>query len=415
MQAVSVSERQRAIAAHPPVSVERRIVVQKYGGSSVAGVEQIRDVAKKIASTRAEGVDLVVVVSAMGKTTDALIELARGVCDAPPAREMDMLLSSGERISTSLLAMALEALGVPAVSLTGPQCGIRTDDAHASARIVEVRPARVQEELARGRVVIVAGFQGESPRREVTTLGRGGSDASAVALAVALRAERCDIFSDVDGVYTADPRVCASATRIDRLGYEEMRALARQGAKVLNTQSVDLAHHGGVIIHARSTFGGSGHTVVGDAEPSEGRVTGIAGQRDIWRVTCGDPGRTRESIRVARCDALWMRADGSDAFESVLTTQNLPDRADLRRALEGAGACVEDELGSVAAVGLGAGEDLGIADAAQRTLSAAGVRVVTRFGAKHALTFVVPADRVDEGIRALHATFCEGSRDRRSA
>lgn len=418
MQAASTStsERERPIPARSAVPVERRVVVQKYGGSSLASVEKIRAVAAKIAKTHDEGLDLAVVVSAMGNTTDALIELARGVCEAPPAREMDMLLSSGERISTSLLAMALEALGVPAVSLTGPQCGIRTDDAHAAARIVDVRPSRVEEELARGRVVIVAGFQGESPRREITTLGRGGSDASAVALAAALGAERCDIFSDVDGVYTADPRVCPSASRIARLGYDEMCALARQGAKVLNTRSVEIARRDGVIVHARSTFGGDAHTVVAADEPSAGRVVGIAGREDLWRVTASEPAaasRVGELALLARCDALFVRTERPDGLEMVLATEDLPERAALQRELEAAGACVEDELGSVAAVGLGAGEDADIGEAAARALDASGVGVVTRFGANEALAFVVRRARVRDGMRALHAAFCEARADDR--
>src|SRR5437870_3902437 len=216
------------------------IVVQKYGGSSVADVDKIRQVADRVARAKAAGKDVVVVVSAMGDTTDELLALAKKLTDSPARRELDMLLSAGERISMALLSMALNARGVPAVSFTGSQSGIVTNDSHTNARIVEVRPFRVQDELAQDRVVIVAGYQGVSYRREVTTLGRGGSDTTAVALAAALEAD-CEIYSDVEGVYTADPRVVPDARRLAELSYEEMQELAESGARVLNAQAVEYA------------------------------------------------------------------------------------------------------------------------------------------------------------------------------
>jgi aspartokinase len=216
------------------------IVVQKYGGSSVADVQKMQKVADRIANAKAAGKDVVVVVSAMGDTTDDLLALAKQVCESPARRELDMLLSAGERISMALLSMALNARGVPAVSFTGSQSGIVTNDAHTNARIVEVRPFRVQDELAQGKVVIVAGYQGVSYRRDITTLGRGGSDTTAVALAAALEAD-CEIYSDVEGVYTADPRVVPGARRLAELSYEEMQELAESGAKVLNAQAVEFA------------------------------------------------------------------------------------------------------------------------------------------------------------------------------
>ena len=256
-------------------------VVQKYGGSSVADAEGIRLVAQRVAAARRAGRDVCVVVSAMGRTTDGLIALARQVSASPPRREMDMLLTAGERISMALLAMALDELGVPAISFTGSQAGIITTDSHTSARIVDVRPVRVREELSRGKVVIVAGFQGVSPGREVTTLGRGGSDTTAVALAAALGAE-CEIYSDVDGVYTADPRLVEVPRRLDRISYQEMLELARAGARVLNAQAVELARRGGVPIHARATSGSDAETVVqGDPDLAAGRVAGIASRRGL--------------------------------------------------------------------------------------------------------------------------------------
>lgn len=229
------------------------IVVQKYGGSSVADVARIQAVADRIVATCQGGRRVVAVVSAMGKTTDSLIKLAHEVTPSPDRRELDMLLTAGERISMSLLAMAVRARGLPATSLTGSQCGILTNDSPGGARIVEVRPFRVEDALDQGHVVIVAGFQGVSYRREVTTLGRGGSDTTAVALAAALGAESCEIYSDVDGVYTADPRLVKDARRLDAMTHDEMLALARCGAKVLGSDAVAYARMHGIALYARAS------------------------------------------------------------------------------------------------------------------------------------------------------------------
>ncbi|HEV7502816.1 MAG TPA: aspartate kinase, partial [Vicinamibacteria bacterium] len=265
------------------------IVVQKYGGSSVADVQKMQKVADRIAATKAAGKDVVVVVSAMGDTTDDLLGLAKQVCESPARRELDMLLSAGERISMALLSMALNARGVPAVSFTGSQSGIVTNDAHTNARIVEVRPFRVQDELAKGRVVIVAGYQGVSYRRDITTLGRGGSDTTAVALAAALDAD-CEIYSDVEGVYTADPRVVPEARRLAELSYEEMQELAESGAKVLNAQAVEFAKESGIAIYARATRGGA-ETVVRKSPPrAPGRVVGVASETGLVSLTTADDG-----------------------------------------------------------------------------------------------------------------------------
>src|SRR5688572_22155286 len=222
------------------------VIVQKYGGSSVADVGKLKAVAARVMRTRAQGHDVVVVVSAMGDTTDELLTLARQVSANPDRRELDMLLSAGERISMALLSMSIRALGGNAISFTGSQSGIITNDRHVDARIIEVRPFRIQDELARGKIVVIAGYQGVSYKREVTTLGRGGSDTTAVAMAAALGAEYCEICSDVDGVYTADPRVVPDARRIGTLSYEETQELAESGAKVLNAQAVEFAKDQGI-------------------------------------------------------------------------------------------------------------------------------------------------------------------------
>src|SRR2546425_1786055 len=229
------------------------IVVQKYGGSSVADVQKLKQVAERVVRTRKRGHDVVVVVSAMGDTTDDLLAMAKQVSPNPDRRELDMLLSAGERISMALLSMAIRELGGDAISVTGSQSGIITNDRHIDARIIEVRPFRVQDELTRGRIVVIAGYQGVSYKREVTTLGRGGSDTTAVAMAAALDAEHCEICSDVDGVYSADPRVVAAARRIGTLSYEETQELAESGAKVLNAQAVEFAKEQGIAIYARAT------------------------------------------------------------------------------------------------------------------------------------------------------------------
>src|SRR3989440_8581813 len=229
------------------------IVVQKYGGSSVADVTRIKQVAERVMRTRAAGHDVVVVVSAMGDTTDELLALAKQVSSNPDRRELDMLLTAGERISMALLSIAIRELGGDAISFTGSQSGIITNDRHVDARIIEVRPVRVQDELARGKIVVIAGYQGVSYRREVTTLGRGGSDTTAVAMAAALGAEYCEICSDVDGVYTADPRVVPEARRLDAIGYDEMQELAEHGARVLHAQAVEWARRAGIAVYARAT------------------------------------------------------------------------------------------------------------------------------------------------------------------
>ncbi len=251
---------------HTPIdTAELPVVVQKYGGSSVADVDKLGWVADRIVATRRAGHHVVAVVSAMGQQTDELLGLARkvwgggwpGKGDAgrePPRRELDMLVSTGERVAMSLLSIAIQARGLEAISFTGSQCGIITNDRHFDARIIEVRPHRIEDELARGQVVIVAGYQGMSYRREITTLGRGGSDTTAVALAAALSAERCEIYSDVDGVYSADPRVVPEARQLPELDHATLQAMAESGAKVVCAQAVEWARRAGIAIYARCTF-----------------------------------------------------------------------------------------------------------------------------------------------------------------
>src|SRR5216117_1010318 len=265
------------------------VVVQKYGGSSVADVSRMQRVAERVMRTKRQAHDVVVVVSAMGDTTDELLALAKQVSPNPERRELDMLLTAGESIAMALVSMAIRELGGDAISFTGSQSGIITNDRHVDARIIEVRPFRVQDELARGKIVVIAGYQGVSYRREVTTLGRGGSDTTAVAMAAALGAEYCEICSDVDGVYTADPRVVPQAKRIGTLSYEETQELAEAGARVLNAQAVEFAKEKGIAIYARATSGplpgpdpSADGTVVRRSPPRmPGTVVGVASERDV--------------------------------------------------------------------------------------------------------------------------------------
>jgi aspartate kinase len=378
-------------------------VVQKYGGSSVADVEKIRKVARKIAATRREGKDVCVVVSAMGDTTDELLALAKQVSSAPPRRELDMLLTAGERISMAILSMALHELGVEAISFTGSQSGIITNDSHASARIVEVRPYRVQDELGRGKVVIVAGFQGVSHRKEVTTLGRGGSDTTAVALAAALGAD-CEIYSDVAGVYTADPRVVPEARRLDALSYEEMQELAQAGAKVLNAQAVEFAKEKGIAIHARSTFGGAEETVVrGEGHPE--RIAGVASQRELALLSFPASALPVVLERLeARGAAATEIAVPGERAGLVLALENVHDWPLLRRSLaEVPGLSVEDEgIGAVSVVGTGLSAGHRVVREVTAALEAMGTPPRALFTSALRVTAYCDGRAVKEAAREIH-------------
>jgi aspartate kinase len=391
------------------------IVVQKYGGSSVADVDRIQRVADRVAAAKASGKDVVVVVSAMGDTTDQLLALARKVSESPARRELDMLLSAGERISMALLSMALNGRGVPAVSFTGSQSGIITNDAHANARIVEVRPYRVQDELARGKVVIVAGYQGVSYKKEVTTLGRGGSDTTAVALAAALDAEACEIYSDVEGVYSADPRVVPEARRLAELSYEEMQELAQAGAKVLNAQAVEFAKDRGIAIYARSTHGGSGETVVRKFPPqTPGRVVGVASEAGLVRLSIGPGGPTALTTVLEALDARqatgkqllfesWPGAEGHASL--VLPLENLHDFPALKRDLLdrfGNGVQVQEGVGAVSAIGAGINATFANLRTAVDTVLAFGARPLAVSTSSFRISLLLAEAHVPEAVRRLH-------------
>ena len=388
------------------------VVVQKYGGSSVADVEKVKRVAARIAEARRGGAGLCVVVSAMGKTTDGLLALAKEVSAAPPRRELDMLLSAGERISMALLSMALHDLGVPAISFTGSQAGILTDGSHASARILDVRPIRVREELARGKVVIVAGFQGVSQAKEVTTLGRGGSDTTAVALAAALGAD-CEIYSDVDGVYTADPRVVEKPRRLDAISYEEMQELAVAGARVLNAQAVEFARRAGIAIHARATSGSAAETVV-RAGPARGGVAGVTSQKDVALLRLDEARlpEAREVLSRHGGEPIEVARDAGRAT-LALSLDNVHGwsvaRAELAAAL-GAGLEIDDDgVGSVSVVGSAAGEGDRLRREVERALAEAGSPPRALLASPLRVTAWCAAAACPDVVRRLHARLVENA------
>jgi aspartate kinase len=383
------------------------VIVQKYGGSSVADVERIQRVAARVADTRAQGHQVVVVVSAMGDTTDDLLALARKVSPDPHRRELDMLLTAGERISMALLGMALHARGVEAVSFTGSQSGIITDGAHTNARILEVRPVRILEELGKGRVVIVAGYQGVSREKEVTTLGRGGSDTTAVALAAALSAEVCEICSDVDGVYTADPRVVPAWQRLSDLSHEEMQELALSGARVLNAQAVEFARDRGIVIHAHSTFAPGPGTRILPRATRELRISGVAQDPDLL-VVRGEDGSTLLDLlhkHGAWPRELWL--DGGSARLALVSLENVHGAPVLLDALRATpGVTVEDGLAQVSVVGSGIG---GSRDELSRALRAAQVTPRAVLVSPLRISLLVPRAEAGDCVRRLHAEFVERS------
>jgi aspartate kinase len=403
------------------------IIVQKYGGSSVADVEKLGRVADRVVAARREGADVVVVVSAMGKTTDGLLGLARsaasfegGAAD-PPRRELDMLLSTGERVSMALLSIAIQARGFEAISFTGSQSGILTNDRHFDARIIEVRPHRIEDELARGKIVIVAGYQGMSYRREITTLGRGGSDTTAVALAAALGAERCEIYSDVDGVYSADPRAVPDARHLPELSHEMLQEMAECGAKVVCAQAVEWARRAGIAIYARSTFdavGGSGgssshaarETVIRKAAPGErlsARAVVAQGNVVLAQIDAAArlPAllRAAESARIALHDV----SVGPRGGALVIPLLNVPDwtfaREHLRAAVPGLELTEGMAVVSVVGDGFAATPEplcrflgaLGAEGIAERLVLATPLR----------LGAVIDAARAGDAQEALHAAF----------
>jgi aspartate kinase len=394
------------------------IVVQKYGGSSMADVSRIRKVAERVVQTRRDGHDVVVVVSAMGKTTDELLALAKQVSPNPSRRELDMLLTSGERIAMALLSMAIRELGGDAISFTGSQSGIITNDRHVDARIIEVRPFRVQDELARGKIVVIAGYQGVSYRREVTTLGRGGSDTTAVAMAAALGAEYCEICSDVDGVYTADPRVVPAARRIGTLTYEETQELAESGAKVLNAQAVEFAKETGIAIYARATTSplpgpdpSADGTVVRRYPPRlPATVVGVASERDVLVLEAAGPAKELLALLDSYGVSGKQLHQIGDRLTLVISRENLHDEPRVREALAGQSGSrvrVIDDLGALSVVGAGINASFSNLRRGSEALTGAGILPQGVATSSFRITWMVDRARLTEAVRLLHVTFIE--------
>ena len=401
-------------------------IVQKYGGTSVADAEKIKNVARRIASACHRGDSVVAVVSAMGDTTDRLIELAGQVSDRPESRELDALLSTGEQMSCTLVAMALKSLGLDAVSLSGAQAGIRTDSRYGKARIAAVEGGRIQGELEDGRVVVVAGFQGITEDMDVTTLGRGASDLSAVAVAAAIRADRCEVYTDVEGIYTADPGHVPNARRLDEVGYEEMLEMASLGAK-MQPRSIELAMQYQVPIMVVSSFVDAPGTLIhkgADMEPRVGeirnRARAIATDRNVAKITVTGI-VDRPGISASLLEPL---ADADISVDIVVQNASVRDTTDLAftvggddsdRALEivrtvaytiGANDVIRtDNLAKVSVVGAAMQNTPGYASRMFRALADEGINIEMITTSEIRITCVVDADRVGEAARALHATF----------
>jgi aspartate kinase len=398
------------------------LIVQKYGGSSVADAEKIRGVARRVVETTKAGHGVVVVVSAMGKTTDGLIRLAHEVTPTPPEREVDMLLATGEQVSIALLAMAIHALGHKARSFTGEQAGIRTDAAHTRARIVGIDGDKVRRALDDGYVAIVAGFQGVTEEDNITTLGRGGSDLTAVALAAALRADVCEIYTDVDGVYTADPNIVREARKLDRISYDEMLEMASLGAKVLQSRSVEFAKKYGVPVHVRSTFKTDPGTLVTkeDRNMEAVVVTGIAHDRGQAKVTIrGVPDRPGIAAQVFGAVSdhgivvdMIVQNVSRDGHSDISFTVPRPDRPtvvttleDVAKKIGAESVTYDDRIAKVSIVGVGMRSHSGVAARMFRALSRENVNIHMISTSEIAVSCVIEDKYTELAVRALHDTF----------
>ncbi|GAC67129.1 aspartate kinase [Gordonia soli] len=403
------------------------LVVQKYGGSSVGSAERIRRVAERIVETKKQGNDVVVVVSAMGDTTDELLDLANQVCPAPPPREMDMLLTSGERISNALVAMAIHSLGAEAQSFTGSQAGVITTSVHGKAKIIDVTPGRVRSALDEGKIVLVAGFQGVSQdTKDVTTLGRGGSDTTAVALAAALEADVCEIYTDVDGIYTADPRIVSDARHLDTVSFEEMLEMAACGAKVLMLRCVEYARAYNVPVHVRSSYSTKPGTMVTgsmeDIPVEEAILTGVAHDRSEAKVTVvgldDKPGYAARVFRAVadaeiNIDMVLQNVSKVDTGKTDITF-TLPRElgplaveklTKLRDEIGFTELLYDDHIGKVSLVGAGMKSHPGVTATFCEALSNAGINIELISTSEIRISVLTRDSELDDAVRALHKAF----------
>jgi len=404
-----------AFQAVPEIAADERLphagtVVMKFGGTSVEGPERLKQVARRLVGARERGARVVGVLSAMGDTTDELLDLARQVSDRPDPRELDMLISVGERISCALAAMAIVDLGHEAISLTGSQAGIVTDTVHGKAKIVEVRAKRIHEALDEGRIVLVAGFQGVSNESlDVTTLGRGGSNLTAVALAAALGADVCEMNTDVEGIFTADPRIVENARKLVALSYDEMLEMSASGAKVLQLRSVEFARNHGVRLHVRSTFGDAeGTWVTEEDDPmlEKAMISGVVHTREelVYRTEGAGPDALFEALAEA---AVNVDTIIQVTPQEVVFSAPTEDAADVERTLDALGVrwSSRDDLGKVSIVGAGMKSHPGIAAKTFATLRAHGIEPVVVTTSPIKIACHIPTDDVETAVRALHEAF----------
>jgi len=401
------------------------LIVQKYGGTSVGDTGRIKNVAARVARYHAQGDQLVVVVSAMSGVTDGLIKLAKEIMPLPSEREMDMLLATGEQTTIALGAMALHALGVPAVSLTGAQAGIVTDGVHTKAKIRNLTPKQVHKLLDAGNVVIVAGFQGQTPEGQITTLGRGGSDLTAIALAAALRADLCQIYTDVDGVYTADPRIVPTARKLDEVSYDEMLELAGAGAKVMQLRSVEFAKKFGVVFEVRSSINDNPGTIVKKESQSmeDVVVRGVALDKNQAKVTLvAVPDRPGVAARIFKAladaavniDMIVQNVSHGDGKPTTDLSFTL-DKPDLLKAqkviegLKGEVGCREviatEKIGKLSLVGVGMRSHSGVAAKVFETLAKEGINIDMISTSEIKISVVIDLAKGDQALRAVHAAF----------
>jgi len=398
------------------------LIVQKYGGTSVADIERIRNVALRVMAGRQRGDQLVVVVSAMAGETNRLLGLARDVCPEPDRRESDVLVSTGEQVTTALLAMALTHAGCPAVSLQGHQIRIVTDQAYSKARIRSIDDARIRAELAAGRVVVVAGFQGVDEDDNITTLGRGGSDTSGVALAAALKADSCEIYTDVDGVYTSDPRICPQAKKLARISYEEMLELASLGAKVLQIRSVEFAKRYGVPVHVRSSFTDTEGTwvVAEEASMENVLVSGVTSDSNEAKITlAGVPDQPGLAARVFGpiadanivVDMIIQNASAEGTTDLTFTVPKADFKQamglveQLAREVGAKGVRTDENIAKVSIVGLGMRSHAGVAAKMFRTLADVNINIQMIATSEIKTSIVVDAKYVELAVRVLHDAF----------
>ncbi len=402
--------------------MSKGIIVQKYGGSSIADISRIDNVAKRIVKTKRSGYDVVAIVSALGDTTDKLIDLALKITTNPPDRELDMLVSTGEQVSSALLAMAIHKLGIDAISFTGLQVGIITDGSFTKARIIDINAKRIVQELKNGRIVIVAGFQGVSVNQDITTLGRGGSNLTAVALAKVLNAKMCEMYTDVEGVFTADPRIVKDARKIEKISYEEMFELASLGAQVLQPRSIELAMKFAVPIHVRSSFSDNLGTIISKEVKAMEHivVSGVAINKDEAKVTiCDVPDKpgiaakifkdiAKENINVDMIIQNVSRTGATDISFTVMGSdlnKTIRVAKDVAKKIGAGDVTIDKDIAKVSIVGIGMRSHSGIAGNMFEALAEKGINIEMISTSEIKISCVVKRDEGEAAVKAIHEKF----------